>query len=442
MIDLEDSTSGALVDEYEGVKHVFTDLETIATRGHNVLTRAKRHGRWQALKSLTPEAAGKEVYRQMLLKEMEILMQLQHPSVEQVMGMEEVPGLGMCIVMEWVDGVTLDKWLNQHPSLAQRRRVAGQLLDAMAYVHSCGIVHRDLKPSNIMVTTNGNNVKVIDFGLADTDAHAVLKQPAGTLRYMAPEQASSSRPDVRNDIYSLGMVMRTMNLGRSYRRAIARCLAPIDTRFESVEQLQECVGSHARYRRYAVWGAVAATAVGLLAVVMAQQAALHRMSQHNDLMVDSLQNRITTNSRIAEERIDSSAIATAAHITAMNDTLRLLQQINEQMEQREQQRLARQRAVDEAIDEGVSIAREANQKTHISEHLDTLSNNAYIWLDAKYLIKEGRRHANEYLMNLTSEFSPKERAEIEYAINEYCTDYERRMEERYNDAIYAKSPKR
>ena len=442
MIDLEDSTSGALVDEYEGVNREFTDLETIATRGHNVLTRAKRHGRWQALKSLTTEAAGKEVYRQMLRKEMEILMQLQHPSVEQVMGMENVPGLGECIVMEWVDGVTLDKWLDQHQSLDQRRRVLGQLLDAMAYVHSCGIVHRDLKPSNIMVTTNGNNVKVIDFGLADTDAHAVLKQPAGTLRYMAPEQASSNRPDVRNDIYSLGMVMRTMNLGRGYRRAIARCLAPIDARFESVEQLQEWLGSYARRRRYVVWGVAAVAAVGLIALVMTQQAALHQLSQRNDVMVDSLQTRITENTRLAEERIDSSTTDTTAHITAMNDTLRLLRQINEQMEQREQQRLARQRAVDEAIDEGVRIAREANQKTHISEHLDTLSNNAYIWLDARFLIKEGRRHANEYLMNLTSEFSPKERAEIEYAINEYCTDYERRMEERYNDAIYAKSPKR
>ncbi len=442
MIDLEDSISGALVEEYEGVSREFTDLETIATRGHNVLTRAKRHGRWHALKSLTPEAAGQAVYREMQRKELEIMMQLQHAGVEQAMGLEEVPGLGACIVMEWVDGVTLDHWLAAQPSLDQRRRVLGQLLDAMAYVHSCGIVHRDIKPSNIMVTSNGNNVKVIDFGLADTDAHAVLKQPAGTLRYMAPEQASSNRPDVRNDIYSLGMVMRAMNLGRSYRRAIARCLAPIDARFESVEQLQEWLGSNVRRRRYAAWGVAAVAAVGLVAVVMTQQAALHQLSRRNNVMVDSLQTRITENTRLAEERIDSSTTVTTAHITAMNDTLRLLRQINEQMEQREQQRLARQRAVDEAIDEGVRIAREANQKTHISEHLDTLSNNAYIWLDARFLIKEGRQHANEYLMNLASKFTPKERAEIEYAINEYCTDYERRMEERYDHAIHAKSPKR
>ena len=286
-----------------------------------------------------------------------------------------------------------------------------------------------------MVTTNGNNVKLIDFGLADTDAYAVLKQPAGTLRYMAPEQAAAIRPDVRNDIYSLGMVLRTMNLGRRYRGVVARCLAPIDARFESVGQMREWLSRRARNRRYVAWGVAATAAVALLAVVFTQQAALHRITQRNDVMVDSLQARITQNTRLADQRIDSTAAATTTHITAMNDTLRQLRQANELMEQREQQRLDRQRAVDEAIDEGVRIAREENRKTHIAEHLDTLSSRAYLWLDGLFLIKQGRIRANEYLNSISSRFSTKEMAEIEYTINEYCTDYERRMEEKYSNAI-------
>ena len=142
--------------------------------------------------------------------------------VEQVMGMEDVPGLGRCIVLEWIDGSSLAEWLEQQPPLDQRHRMLEQLLDALAYVHSRDIVHRDLKPSNIMITGNGHNVKLIDFGLADTDAHAILKQPAGTLRYMAPEQAASSQPDVRNDIYSLGIVMQQMELGRKYNPVIGK----------------------------------------------------------------------------------------------------------------------------------------------------------------------------------------------------------------------------
>lgn len=68
-----------------------------------------------------------------------------------------------------------------------------------------------LKPSNVMITHNGGYVKLIDFGLADTDSHTILKQPAGTLSYMAPEQAQMAQADVRNDIYSLGVIMQEMN---------------------------------------------------------------------------------------------------------------------------------------------------------------------------------------------------------------------------------------
>ena len=59
------------------------------------------------------------------------------------------------------------------------------------YIHAKQIVHRDLKPSNIMITHNGNHVKLIDFGLSDNDDFALLKQPAGTPGYISPEQIVS-----------------------------------------------------------------------------------------------------------------------------------------------------------------------------------------------------------------------------------------------------------
>ena len=224
------SISGFVVDSFEGVNDHFTSLEVLDTHGHNVLARAKRFGRWYLLKGLAPEVAEQHAYHEMLVKEFDIMMRLQHPGVVQVVSLEDVDGLGKCIVMEWVEGVTLSDWLADKPTRAERRKVAQQLMDALAHVHQHGVVHRDIKPSNIMVTTNGQNVKIIDFGLADTDVHAVLKQPAGTARYMAPEQASASKPDLRNDIYSLGLVLRDLKLGRKYDKAIARCLAPIDSR--------------------------------------------------------------------------------------------------------------------------------------------------------------------------------------------------------------------
>lgn len=202
--------------------------------------RAKRYGRWYALKKLNEDTAQQMAYAQVLRKELEVLMQMQHPNVVQAVGLEEVEGIGPCIVMEYVDGVTLETLMENdgQTTQAERRRMVCELCEAVAYIHSLGIVHRDLKPENIMVTRNGHRIKLIDFGMADTDQHAVLKQPAGTLRYMAPEQAQTAEPDVRNDIYSLGTIISQMQLGRGYRKIAERCLKPIHQRYQSVAELQ------------------------------------------------------------------------------------------------------------------------------------------------------------------------------------------------------------
>ena len=72
--------------------------------------------------------------------------------------------------MEYVDGTTLSEWLTTNPSKSARRRVMQQLLDALEYIHSLQLVHHDLKSSNILITRNGQNVKLIDFGLSNTDS--------------------------------------------------------------------------------------------------------------------------------------------------------------------------------------------------------------------------------------------------------------------------------
>lgn len=421
----EDSTSGRVVNGFEGLKRKFTSLETIATREHNVLTRAQRYGRWMVLKSLSADVADKLVYQQMLRKELEILMQLQHPGVVQAMGIEEVPTLGMCIVMEWVDGTTLTPWLERNPSPAQRLRVLQQLMDALEYVHSCNIVHRDIKPSNIMVTHNGNNVKLIDFGLADTDTHATLKQPAGTIAYMAPEQAASSTPDIRNDIYSLGLVMRQLLPGGKYDRVVQRCLAPIGSRYASIDEMRRDMAS-VDNRRRRLWVTLASlVAIMLIAVVGMQQVAMHRMGERNNNVNDSLRHVIAESAQATTRQLDEQKNATGAMIGAMADTMTSLRRANDELVQRERDRLARQRAIDDAISGGIARARAYCNKSHLMEHLDTLSASKYMWPEVGYLLKECRRTTSHYLDSLKPQFTTKEMAEIEYAINEYCNDIER-----------------
>lgn len=213
-------------------------MEEISVGGFNILIRAKRDGKWWVLKALAPDVRHNEVFRSLLHKEYDILSKIQHPGVVYVEGIEEVDGYGECLVQEWIDGVTLDEWLSTPHTRSQRRQVAHQLLEVMEYVHSQQVVHRDLKLSNIMVTRSGCVVKVIDFGLSDADYYAILKSPAGTEGYISPEQQQGGPTDVRNDIYSLGIILDKLQLGLSYRLSVKRCLCPLNGRYPNVAAMR------------------------------------------------------------------------------------------------------------------------------------------------------------------------------------------------------------
>jgi len=225
IIDDDNFTSGRInpnqTDFYDNSPK-FTDHEEIPSSGYNRLVRAVRYGKYFILKGLKPQYANDKLYQSMLQKEFEIMVLMSHPNIIRVYDLEEVDGIGLCIIMEYVDGVPLDQWLASKPSFRLRRRMFLQLLSAMAHWHSHQVVHRDLKPSNILVTRNGNNARIIDFGLADTDLYAVLKEPAFTLSYASPEQLQGGPLDCRSDIYSLGRVMRLI-FPHNYGYVAARC---------------------------------------------------------------------------------------------------------------------------------------------------------------------------------------------------------------------------
>lgn len=169
-----DSYSGIIIEESRRSEQ-FSDFTPIPCKGFNILCKAKRYGRWWVLKGLKEPYRQDENYKNLLHKEFDILISLQHPNIVSAYSMEEIPEMGICIVMEWIDGITLEHWSGRK---TEGEDIFLQLLDAVHYIHAKQIVHRDLKPSNIMITHNGNHVKLIDFGLSDTDDFAILKQPA------------------------------------------------------------------------------------------------------------------------------------------------------------------------------------------------------------------------------------------------------------------------
>jgi len=355
------SESGYLENGFEGISYTFTDIEVLWQTKHNTLARAKKYGRWWMLKSINQEFAKQTIYQQMMRKELEMLMRLQHPYIVQVVGIEEVHSLGMCIVMEYVDGVRLDEWLSIPRSKNIRLRLAKELLGAVEYMHSKGIVHRDLKPGNILVTRNGENIKLIDLGLADSDHQAILKQPAGTLDYVSPEQMEQAIPDVRNDVYSLGKVLQHLLPEHEYKGLIRKCLLSIEYRFQNVTFLIQAIHKQERRKNRLTMGIT----IGLM-------------------MILSIGFGIQT-WRI--QQIDSK----------------------------------RQR-IEKAINLGMRKVEGSLMTTGIKEHLDTLTSLVYLIEDFNDRCLAGYEEANRYFDSIRPSFSHVEMAEIMNAVTLYCAE--------------------
>ena len=149
-------------------------------------------------------------------REEEVGRRLNHPGIIKVLA--PLRKSRMYIAMEYVEGLSLRAMMRE-PGIGteQALDIARQLAETLAYMHGEGVVHRDLKPENILVTKEGKT-KIMDFGIAlDESARRLtwtgLSSTIGTPDYMAPEQVSGRRGDVRTDIYALGVILFEMLTG-------------------------------------------------------------------------------------------------------------------------------------------------------------------------------------------------------------------------------------
>ena len=247
----DDKNSGFVVEEIpENISQMSEYGETIS-KGLYCLCKVKRYGKWYFLKGLQPINRDLTQFREYLKKEFELEIRLDHPNVVRAVSWENDGRFGPCFLMEFVDGLTLDEFLKTNPSAKIRKKIALEILSAMSYFHSLQIIHRDLKPLNILITRKGNNVKIIDFGLSDSDAYAIFKQPAGTDGYAAPEQITSgAETDQRSDIYAFGKILQLLFPHR-YWLIKRKCLQYDKTRrFANADEIV------ARIRRRSVWSIV------------------------------------------------------------------------------------------------------------------------------------------------------------------------------------------
>ena len=160
-----------------------------------------------------------------LVREARLAASLRHPAFVKVYAIED-DGNNQFIVMELVHGRTLKQIMNDGPvSLPTVLGWIGQVAEAMRDAHASGLVHGDIKPSNLMVE-DGHRVRILDFGLAlsqDTLATETVSlgstssasqaDPQGTIAYMAPERLQGAAPDMRADVYALGVVLYELACG-------------------------------------------------------------------------------------------------------------------------------------------------------------------------------------------------------------------------------------
>ncbi len=152
------------------------------------------------------------------VQEAELLRGLSHKGIPNFK-MEVENNDTLFVIREYVDGITLDEYLNKNQiEESQAVKIFMELCDILDYLHSQPnpIIHRDIKPSNIIINPYNNEIKLIDFGIsraysedAETDTFFF-----GTQKFAPPEQYGFAQTDSRADIYALGVVLRYMLTGK------------------------------------------------------------------------------------------------------------------------------------------------------------------------------------------------------------------------------------
>jgi serine/threonine-protein kinase len=194
----------------------------------SVYAATHRNSKKAALKIMHPELSAQASIRERFLREGYLSNLVDHPGVVTVDDDDETEDGCAFLVMELVEGETLEARLRRKGPLPPEEVLSfmDQVLHALATAHTRGVVHRDLKPENILLAQSGE-VKLLDFGIAraralSTDPTKTLTEGLmGTPAFMPPEQARGrwEEVDAQSDVWALGATMFTLLTGRNVHQA-------------------------------------------------------------------------------------------------------------------------------------------------------------------------------------------------------------------------------
>ena len=171
-----------------------------------------------AVKVLRPEFVDDEEFLAKFKREAEAVANISHPNIVNVYDVG-CDGKVNYIVMEYVDGQNLKEIIKTEGTLDEYTAldITKQIAKALGAAHKKGVIHRDIKPHNILISSEGRNVKVADFGIAKAATNSTMTNIGsiiGSVHYFSPEQAKGKSVKNNADLYSLGIVLYEMLLGK------------------------------------------------------------------------------------------------------------------------------------------------------------------------------------------------------------------------------------
>lgn len=389
--------SGYLTEPLVHSATQFTEITEVHRSDRNVVLKAKRYGRWWILKSAVNDE-NSMVNQAALNKEFEISLLLPRVGTTKVYALETIEGYGPCIVMDYIEGPTMREWLTGCHDVSQREEIALQLVDIVGRVHKLGIVHRDIKPENIIITSIGNAPVLIDFGLADTLIHTELKSPAGTQRYMSPEQFTANVPDVRNDIYSLGRVLEEMQLPSYWNSPVKKCLRPIAERVTDIDRLKLLYNRSKRLRRR-IPAIIMATIIALGASLTLIMILVKAVAPATDI-ADNIMLRHRADS--LQQSIDSLKNSSGQQIEMLNTRL---DRVNDSIADDNRMQLERKEEVQKAIKAEEMVLDRIWRNTGM-KYLDTVNTSGFV--ANAYSTEPMDREARSFVARSSTRFTPQE----------------------------------
>ena len=233
--------------------NAFSDIVPINRNGATSdCFKVRIHAKWHFLKRPKKAFSTNPLYFAAFEKEFDLGFTLEHPNIVRYLS-KGTDKDGIYILTEYIDGTTLNDFIEKNPVFFNNKlnikKILLQLLSSLEYLHARQIVHLDIKPENILITTNGNNLKLIDLGLSYSDCYTEIT--GGTQSFGSPEQFSRSQLiDYRSDLYAFGKIVlylftgdtsisSSRRLSARYKKLVRKCLIE-DVNSRNIEA-SECI---------------------------------------------------------------------------------------------------------------------------------------------------------------------------------------------------------